>query len=102
MIARTWLGWTTTENADSYETVFRTIVLPHLNSVEGCQDAYLFRRRVDDEVEFLVLMVFESIEAVKAFAGEDFESAVISDEAKQVLKRFAERVKHYEIVETKK
>jgi heme-degrading monooxygenase HmoA len=99
MIARMWRGWTDTENAARYEKVFRTIVIPHLHSV-GCKKASLFRRAVNDEVEFAVLTIFESIEAVKAFAGEDYESAVISDEAKEVLKHFDERVTHYEVAVT--
>src|ERR1044072_7763041 len=97
MIARTWRGWTKPEDGAAYETVFRTIVLPHLDGVEGYKQAFLFRRDVNDEVEFVVLTLFNSIDAVKRFAGEDYESAVISDEAKRVLKRFEERVTHYEI-----
>ena len=101
MIARTWRGWTKPEDAAAYERVFKTIVLPHLDSLEGCKQALLFRRDVNDEVEFLVLTLFESIDAVKRFAGEDYESAVISDQAKEILKRFEERVTHYEVVVTK-
>jgi len=101
MIARTWRGWTKAEDAARYESVFRMIVLPHLDSVEGCKQAFLFRRAVNDEVEFFVLTLFESIDAVKRFAGENYEAAVISDEAKDVLERFEERVIHYEIAVTK-
>jgi heme-degrading monooxygenase HmoA len=97
MIARMWRGWTKPENAAGYERVFNTIVLPHLDGVEGYKEAFLFRRDVNDEVEFVVLTLFESIKAVKRFAGEDYESAVISDEAKAVLKHFEKRVAHYEI-----
>lgn len=99
MIARMWRGWTDTKNAAGYEKVFRTIVIPHLQTV-GCKKVSLFRRPANDEVEFAVLTIFESIEAVKAFAGEDYESAVLSDEAKEVLKHFDERVTHYEVAVT--
>ena len=101
MIARTWRGWTKPEDAAGYESVFSRIVLPHLDNVEGCEQAFLFRRDVNDEVEFFVLTLFESIDAVKRFAGEYYEAAVISDQAKEVLKRFEERVTHYEIAVTK-
>jgi heme-degrading monooxygenase HmoA len=87
MIARMWRGWTKPEGAAGYEEVFNTIVLPHLHSVSGCKQAFLFRRELDDEVEFAVLTMFDSIKAIENFAGDDYESAVISDEAREVLSR---------------
>ena len=102
MIARMWRGWTESRNANAYEQVFRTIVLPELEAVTGCSDAYLLRRELADEVEFLALTIFESLSAIRDFAGQDYEIAVISPEAKQVLKRFEERAAHYEIVVAKK
>jgi heme-degrading monooxygenase HmoA len=98
MIARVWRGWTEHANANAYEQVFRTIVMPELEAVAGCRDAYLLRRESADEVEFLVMTMFESLSAIKDFAGQDYEIAVISSEAKQVLKRFDERAAHYELV----
>jgi heme-degrading monooxygenase HmoA len=98
MIGRMWRGWTKPENADAYEQVFRTVVLPELNEVDGCKEAYLFRREVNDEVEFAVLTIFESLVAVQSFAGEHYESAVMSPEAKQALKHFEEHATHYELV----
>jgi heme-degrading monooxygenase HmoA len=100
MIARMWRGWTKPDDAAGYEEVFNTIVLPHLHSVSGCKQAFLFRRELGDEVEFAVLTMFDSIEAIKTFAGEDYESAVISDEARKVLNRFDSRVIHYEVAAT--
>jgi heme-degrading monooxygenase HmoA len=100
MIARMWRGWTKPGDAAGYEEVFNTIVLPHLHSLSGCKQAFLFRRELGDEVEFVVLSMFESIEAVKTFAGEDYEAAVISDEAREVLKHFDPRVIHYDIAIT--
>lgn len=98
MIARVWRGWTEHGNANAYEQVFRTIVMPELEAVAGLSDAYLLRRELADEVEFMALTIFESLSAVRDFAGEGYETAVISPEAKQVLKRFEERAAHYEIV----
>lgn len=102
MIARVWRGWTEHRNASRYEQVFATRVLPELKAVSGCSDAYLLRRELPDEVEFLALTMFESLSAVRDFAGQDYEIAVISPEAKQVLKRFEESAGHYEIVAAKK
>jgi heme-degrading monooxygenase HmoA len=98
MIGRLWRGWTTPENAKAYERVFKTVVLPEVNAVEGSKGAYLLRTDVNDEVEFVVLTVFESMKAVQGFAGENYELAVISPEAKEVLKHFEEHATHYEIV----
>ena len=100
MIARMWRGWTKPGDAAGYEEVFNTIVLPHLHSVSGCRQTFLFRRELGDEVEFVVLTMFDSIEAIRNFAGEDYESAVISDEATNVLSRFDSRVIHYEVAVT--
>jgi len=100
MIARMWRGWTKPEGAAGYEEVFNTIVLPHLHSVSGCKQAFLFRRELSDEVEFAVLTMFDSIEAIENFAGDDYESAVISDEARKILSRFDSRVIHYEVAAT--
>jgi heme-degrading monooxygenase HmoA len=98
MIARVWRGWTEHGNAAAYEQVFSKVVLPELEAVAGLSDAYLLRRRSADEVEFVALTIFESLSAVRDFAGKNYETAVISTEAKQVLKRFEERAAHYEIV----
>ncbi len=101
MIARVWRGWTEHGNANAYEQVFSKVVLPELEAVAGLSDAYLLRRQLATEVEFVALTIFESLSAVRDFAGEDYETAVISTEAKQVLKRFEERAAHYEIVVAK-
>ena len=53
MIGRIWRGWTTRENGKAYEEVFRTNVLPEINAVEGCRGAYLLRKDINDEVEFV-------------------------------------------------
>ena len=98
MIGRIWHGWTTRENAKAYEEVFETKVLPEVNNVEGCRGAYLLRREVKGEIEFVVFTLFESIKAVQGFAGENYELAVISPEAKEVLKHFEERAAHYEVI----
>jgi hypothetical protein len=55
MIARMWRGWTKAGDAAGYEAVFNTVVLPHLHTVSGCKQAFLFRRELGDEVEFAVL-----------------------------------------------
>jgi hypothetical protein len=98
MIIRIWHGWTTSENADAYETLLRTTIFPAIRArqVAGLEALELLRRTLPGEVEFVTLMRFTSIEAVKAFAGEDYETAVVPPAARAVLARFDARSAHYE------
>lgn len=98
MISRLWWGWTTFENADAYEELLRTKILPGIHRVEGYKGAYLLRRNVEDGVEFATLTLWESMAAVRAFAGEDYEIAVVPPEAKELLSKFDQTSKHYETV----
>jgi heme-degrading monooxygenase HmoA len=97
VIARVWRGWTTRENADPYQELLGTTVLPGIDRVRGFHGAELLRRDVGDEVEFMTVTRFDSLDAVREFAGDDCEQAVISDEAHRLLARFDERVALYEI-----
>lgn len=109
MIQRIWHGWTTPENAPLYEGLLRTEIFPRIaaKGVEGYRGIRLLRREVpaaaspdgEAEVEFITLMTFDSLAAVKAFAGEDHETAYVPDSARAVLKRFDRRSLHYEVVE---
>jgi len=98
MISRLWRGWTTFDNADAYEELLRTKILPGIHRVDGYKGAYLLRRDVEDRVEFVTLTLWESMDAVRAFAGEDHEVAVVPPEARQLLSKFDRRSKHYETV----
>ncbi len=96
MIGRLWHGWTTRANAGAYEALLRSEVLPGIHRVPGYKGACLFRRDLGAEVEFVTLTLFESMDAVRAFAGDDFEKAVVPPKAKQLLARFDGRSVHYE------
>ena len=98
MISRLWRGWTTVANADAYETLLRTKILPGIHRVKGYRGAYLLRRNIPDGVEFATLTLWESLHAIREFAGEDYEVAVISPEAKKLLARFDQRSLHYETI----
>ena len=101
MIGRIWHGYTNLQNADSYESLLRTEIFTsiHDRAIGGFQEIQLFRRQLHDEVEFITLMWFDSIEAVKEFAGEDYEAAVVPPKARAVLSRFDARSQHYEVRE---
>jgi heme-degrading monooxygenase HmoA len=96
MINRIWHGWTKSEDADEYETMLRSEVLPAIHRVKGFYGAYLLRRVIGTNVEFCTITMFENMEAVRAFAGDDYEKAVIHGPARRLLIKFDERSKHYE------
>ena len=99
MIARVWHGWTSPENADAYEALLRTEIFPGIlaRQVAGFERIELFRREAGAEVEFMTVMWFASLDAVKAFAGEDHEAAYVPASARAVLARFDARSQHYEV-----
>jgi hypothetical protein len=98
MILRLWRGWTTPENADRYEELIATVIFPGIRAraIAGLEGLELFRRPVNGEVEFMTLMRFASWDAVKAFAGPDWEVSVVPPAARAVLARFDEGATHYE------
>ena len=100
MISRIWHGWTGESDADEYEAMMRADVLPGIRRVKGYLGAYLLRRAVGNEVEFVTITQFTDMEAVKGFAGEDYTLAVIHPPARRILVRFDERSVHYETVLT--
>ena len=101
MIGRIWHGWTKPENADAYENLLREEIFSGIASrnLTGYNGIQLFRRKVEEEVEFVTIMWFESIEAIKKFAGEDYKTAVVPSKARELLKRFDGRSQHYEVRE---
>jgi antibiotic biosynthesis monooxygenase (ABM) superfamily enzyme len=98
VIARLWHGWTTPENADAFEEFLRTTMLTRVREVPGFLAADLLRREDGDEVAFVTISRFESLESVRAFAGDDYERAVLEPEARRLLSRGDERTMHFEVV----
>ena len=99
MISRIWHGWTTPANADAYEALLKSEIFVGIQKREivGYRGIHLLRRDLSDEVEFVTIMWFDSIEAVRAFAGEDYEVAVVPSKARALLSRFDERSQHYDV-----
>lgn len=99
MIARVWRGWTDgTAAADLYEEFLRSSFLPSIHAIEGYRGASVLRRRVGQEVEFMTLTRFASLEAIRKFAGEDYEAAHVAPRARELLSRFDARCQHFELV----
>jgi len=99
MICRIWHGWTTDANADAYERLLREEVFVGIRGrhISGFHGIELLRRPVANEVEFSTMMWFESLDAVRTFAGEDHELAVVPPAARAILSRFDARSTHYEV-----
>jgi hypothetical protein len=97
MIARHWRGWTEARNADAYESLLKTRVLPALKLLAGYRGGYILRSESADEVEFVVVNFFESIESVRLFAGDDYSTPVFEPEARLLLSRVEPIARHYEV-----
>lgn len=98
MITRLWHGWASRENADAYENYLRSEVLPGIHRVQGYQGAYLLRREDGNEIAFVTLTFFDSLDAVRAFAGDDYDVAVVPPKAQKLLSHYDARAVHYETV----
>ena len=96
VITRVWRGWAPADRAQAYERHYRSEVLSVLRGVRGFEGARLLQRTTGGETEFVSLTFFDDLDAVRAFAGPDYETAVVADEARQVLTRFDDHVSHYE------
>jgi len=100
MVARIWHGYTTPSNADAYQSLLEREIFVGIEQrrIAGYHGIQLLRRSVGDEVEFITIMWFEDLDAVRAFAGPDYEASVVPPSARKVLARFDERSQHYDVV----
>jgi len=100
MITRLWRGWTSIQNAPIYQNLLLTEIFPGIEGrkVPGYRGISLMRRELENEVEFATVMWFDSIDAVKAFAGEDYDVAVVPPKARAVLLRFDGTSAHYDTI----
>jgi heme-degrading monooxygenase HmoA len=102
MISRIWHGWTNRDNADAYEKLLRTEIFINIEkkSIHGYRGIHLLRRDVDEGVEFVTIMWFENMDAVCAFAGEEYEVAVVPPKARKLLSRFDGISAHYSVIKS--
>jgi antibiotic biosynthesis monooxygenase (ABM) superfamily enzyme len=99
MIVRMWHGWTRPENADAYETLLKNEIIPGIaaRKLPGYIGLEVLRRNGDEETEFVTITRFESMDGVRAFAGDSPANAVIHPKAHALLLRFREQARHYEV-----
>jgi len=98
MIARIWHGWTTPEDAKAYEKLLREEIFPSIAArrIEGYRGAELFIREDGDEVEFVTLLRFDSMDAVTEFSGPETSKPVIFPKAEALIARM-EQARHYRV-----
>jgi len=97
MIARVWHGYTKPEHADAYEAMLKPELLPGISKVKGYKGSYLLRRNAGAEVEFITILLWDSIDSIKAVSDADYETAVIPEERRKYLAHFDAKAAHFEI-----
>ena len=99
MISQIWHVWTTLENAEAYESLLKSEIFLGIENrkIDGFKGIQLFRSNIGEEEEFITIMWFDSLEAVRTFAGEDYEVTVVPPKARALLSRFDARSQHYEV-----
>jgi heme-degrading monooxygenase HmoA len=100
MISRIWHGYTTFENADTYEKLLTEEIFIGIKdrNINGYRGIQLLRRQLENETEFITIMWFDSLNAVAEFAGIDYENAVVPEKAQRVLSRFDKKSQHYDVI----
>ena len=99
MICRVWHGWTTPADADAYEALLRAEIFHGIarREIPGYRGIELLRRTDRELVEFVTMMWFDSLDAVRSFAGPQYDLAVVPHAARALLHRFDDRSAHYEV-----
>ena len=101
MIARVWHGYTKPEHADAYEAMLKPELLPGISKRKGYRGSYLLRKNAGAEVEFITILLWDSIDDLRAAAGHaDYETAIIPEERRKYLSRYDAKASHYEIAST--
>ena len=100
MIARVWHGHTKPEHADAYEAMLKPELLPGISNVPGYRGSYLLRRKLEDEVAFITVLFWESMDALRAYAGPDYEVSIIPEDRRKYLSKHETKAAHYEVVST--
>jgi antibiotic biosynthesis monooxygenase (ABM) superfamily enzyme len=95
VITRFWRGWTVSENADAYEHFLLAELFPSMRNIAGFRGADVLRRDEHGEVAFVTLTRFDTLDAIRAFAGDDYETPVLEPTARALLSRYDQRAQHF-------
>ena len=99
MVKRIWHGWTAPENADAYEALLESEIFPGIRekNIPGYRGISLLRRDAQDEVAFVTIMSFESVDSARIISGDDSSSAYVPESARALLSRWDDRSEIYEV-----
>jgi len=102
-IKRVWHGWTTHKNAELYQELLHKVVFPSIEAknTSGFRSVELLRRDLKDEVEFVTIMTFNSLQNVKDFQGKDYKKSYVPEPAQKLLKRWEKTANHFDVIETR-
>jgi antibiotic biosynthesis monooxygenase (ABM) superfamily enzyme len=95
VITRLWRGWTARKNADAYERFLLTELFPSMRAIPGFRGAEVLRHDDQDETVFVTLTRFGTLDAIRAFAGDDYETPVLEPTARALLSRYDQRAQHF-------
>jgi antibiotic biosynthesis monooxygenase (ABM) superfamily enzyme len=95
VITRLWRCWTASRDADAFERFLLTEKLPSMRSICGFRGADVLRRDEQDETAFVTLVRFDTLDAIRALAGDDYETAVVEPAARTLLSRYDQRAQHF-------
>jgi len=95
-----WHGSTKPEHADAYETMLKPELLPGISKTKGYRGSFLLRRNVGAEVEFITILLFDSLDDVRAVAGPNYEQSIVPEDRRKYLSRHDEKAAHYEVAAT--
>lgn len=100
MISRIWHGYTTRRNAAIYENLLKSEIFEGIKNrnIKGYHGIQLLRRDLPAETEFITIMLFDTLDSVREFAGPDYEKAVVPEKARKVLSRFDQASQHYSVI----
>lgn len=103
-IKRVWHGWTSLENADKYQKILKEEVLPGIEAknIQGYLGIEVLRIDLENEVEFVTIMTYESLQNVMGLQGEDYKKCYVPDVAQKVLKRWDLEATHYDLIDARK
>ena len=103
MIQRIWHGYTTKQNAPDYQKLLREEVLPSIEEKElaGYLGIDVLMRHHDNEVEFITVMTFDSLQCVIEFQGPDYENCYVPEAAQRVLSRWDRKSQHYDLIDSR-
>ena len=100
-IKRVWHGWTTLENADAYQSLLFSEIIPGIKAkqIPGYRGIEVLRQEHEHEVEFITIMMFDALQNVIDFQGADYQKAYVPEKAQAVLSRWDAESAHYEVVD---